>query len=67
MRNTIQSKRVICHLCGQPISAGRLQALPGVTTCIECARKNPPRKLLARELDLSQSTPIDRTGFAPSD
>lgn len=67
MPNTMHSKRILCHLCGRPISAGRLQALPGVTTCIDCAKKNPPRKVLAREVDLSQSSPIDRTGFAPSD
>lgn len=57
----------LCSLCGKPISAGRLEVLPGVTTCIECASRHPQRKVKADELDLSQSSPIDRTGFAPSD
>jgi RNA polymerase-binding transcription factor DksA len=57
----------LCSLCGNPISLGRLKVLPGVTTCIECAKKNPPRKIGARELDLSQASPINRNGFAPTD
>ncbi len=56
----------LCSLCGQHIAAARLQALPGVTTCLECAKKNPPR-IDARKFDLSESSPIDRTGFARSD
>ena len=55
-----------CSLCGKPIPAARLEAIPGVTTCIECAKKNPP-KVDVSKLDLSQASPIDRTGFAPSD
>ena len=55
-----------CSLCGGPIAAARLQALPGVTTCLECAKKHPPKVDVAK-LDLSQASPIDRTGFAPSD
>ncbi|HSU67535.1 MAG TPA: TraR/DksA C4-type zinc finger protein [Tepidisphaeraceae bacterium] len=58
---------VLCGICGKPISKGRLEALPGVSTCIECAKRNPPRKLDSRDVDLSQSSPIDRTGFAPTD
>lgn len=57
----------LCHLCGAPISKARLDAIPGVTTCIACATKHPTRKVQAREVDLSQSSPIDRTGFAPTD
>jgi RNA polymerase-binding transcription factor DksA len=57
----------LCSLCGRPIGKERLEALPGITTCIDCATKNPQRKVQADELDLSQSSPIDRTGFAPSD
>jgi len=57
----------LCSICGNPIAPGRLEALPGVTTCIECAKKHPPRKVDSRELDLSQASPIDRTGFAPTD
>jgi RNA polymerase-binding transcription factor DksA len=56
----------LCKLCGKRISAARLEALPGVTTCIECAKKNPPR-IDASKYDLSESSPIDRTGFAPTD
>ena len=50
----------------RPIAAARLEALPGVTTCLECAKKHPP-KVDVSKLDLSQASPIDRTGFAPSD
>jgi RNA polymerase-binding transcription factor DksA len=66
MRNETTTPK-LCSLCGRPISPGRLQALPGVTTCLECAKRNPPRKLTDRDVDLSKSSPIDRTGFAPSD
>ena len=55
-----------CSLCGKPIPAARLEALPGVTTCIDCAKKHP-RKVDTSMLDLSESSPIDRTGFARSD
>ena len=58
--------RKLCSLCGKPIAAARLEALPGVTTCIECARKHP-RKVDTSGIELSQASPIDRTGFAPSD
>ena len=57
----------LCSMCGKPISEGRLQALPGVTTCIDCAKRNPPKKLDARQVDLSQASPINRNGFAPTD
>ena len=55
-----------CNLCGRPIAAARLEALPGVTTCIECAKKHP-RKVDTRGIELSQASPINRNGFAPSD
>ena len=58
--------RKLCNLCGQPIALARLEALPGVTTCLACAKKHP-RKVDTSKIDLSQSSPIDRTGFAPSD
>ena len=60
------SLRMKCSLCGRPISAARLEALPGVTTCIECAKKNPV-KFDPSKVDLSEASKIDRTGFAPSD
>jgi hypothetical protein len=66
MRERQKQSQARCSLCGAPIPAARLQALPGVTTCLECAKKNPPRVDVSK-LDLSQASPIDRTGFAPSD
>jgi RNA polymerase-binding transcription factor DksA len=60
-----QSKK-LCGLCGKPIAAARLEALPGVTTCIECARKHP-RKVDTSGVELSQASQINRTGFAPYD
>ena len=58
--------RKLCSLCGQPIAAARLEALPGVTTCIACAKKHP-RKVDTRGIELSQASPINRNGFAPYD
>ena len=55
-----------CVICGKAISKARLEAVPGVSTCIECARKNPPR-VDVRKYDLSESSPINRNGFAPKD
>jgi RNA polymerase-binding transcription factor DksA len=66
MSNKPNHPQRLCSLCGQPISKARLEALPGVTTCIECAKKHP-RKVDTSGIELSQSSPIDRTGFAPSD
>ena len=55
-----------CSLCGNPIGAARLEALPGVTTCIDCAKKHP-RKVDTSKIDLSQASQINRNGFAPYD
>lgn len=55
-----------CSLCGRPIAAARLEALPGVTTCVECAKRNPMR-IDPRKYDLSEASPINRNGFAPKD
>ena len=55
-----------CSLCGKEIAQARLEALPGVTTCIECAKKHP-RKVDTRGVELSQASPINRNGFAPKD
>ena len=60
------SARKLCSLCGQPIAAARLEALPGVTTCIACAKKHP-RKVDTSGIELSQASPINRNGFAPYD
>jgi RNA polymerase-binding transcription factor DksA len=56
----------LCQMCGKPIAPARLEALPGVTTCIECAKKYP-RKVDTSGIELSQASPINRNGFAPSD
>jgi RNA polymerase-binding transcription factor DksA len=56
----------LCSLCGRPISAARLEALPSVTTCIECAKRHP-RKVDTRGVELSQASQINRNGFAPYD
>jgi hypothetical protein len=66
MSESPKRTKILCRLCGKPIAAARLEALPGVTTCLECAKKNPP-KIDASKFDLSESSPIDRTGFARSD
>jgi hypothetical protein len=58
--------RKLCGLCGRPIAPARLEALPGVTTCIDCARKYP-RKVDTSGVELSQASPINRNGFAPKD
>ena len=55
-----------CTLCGEPIAPARLEALPGVTTCIACAKKHP-RKVDTSGVDLSQASPMNRTAFAPYD
>jgi hypothetical protein len=56
----------LCNLCGRPIAPARLEALPGVTTCIDCAKKHP-RKVDVSGIELSQASPINRNGFAPKD
>jgi len=63
-RNKTAVKR--CSLCDAPIPPARLDALPGVTTCIECAKKHP-RKVDISGVELSQASPINRNGFAPKD
>ena len=63
---TVRRSQKACSLCGRPIAAARLEALPGVTTCIECAKKHP-RKVDTSGVELSQASPINRNGFAPSD
>lgn len=55
-----------CSICGEPIPEARLEAVPGVTTCVKCASKNPQR-VDARNYDLSEASPINRNGFAPKD
>ena len=60
------SSRKNCKFCGKVIAKARLEALPGVVTCIECAKKHPPR-VDAAKLDLSEASAIDRTGFARHD
>jgi RNA polymerase-binding transcription factor DksA len=66
MSEQTKQSRKLCNLCGKPISRARLEALPGVTTCIACAKKHP-RKVDTSGIEISEASPIDRTGFAPSD
>jgi RNA polymerase-binding transcription factor DksA len=66
MRETTNASEKLCGLCGRPIAKARLEALPGVTTCIECAKKHP-RKVDTRNVELSQASAINRNGFAPYD
>ena len=66
MPQSKKQSRILCSICKKPIPAARLEALPGVTTCIDCAKKNPP-KVDPSKFDLSEASPIDRTGFARSD
>ena len=56
----------LCSWCGEPIAPARVEALPGVTTCIQCARKYP-RKVDTSGVELSEASPINRNGFAPKD
>lgn len=56
----------MCQSCGKTIPPARLRAVPGVTTCVECAKRNPPR-VDPRKYDLSESSPITRNGFGPKD
>jgi len=56
----------LCSICGQPIAAARLEALPNVTTCLACAKKHPV-KVNPSQFDLSEASPINRNGFAPKD
>ena len=66
MPETAPPDRKLCMLCDRPIAPARLEALPGVTTCIACATKHP-RKLDLSGIDLSEASPINRNGFAPKD
>jgi RNA polymerase-binding transcription factor DksA len=53
-----------CQLCDAPIAPERIEALPGVTTCIDCARKHP-RKVDTSMIELSEASRINKNGFAP--
>jgi phage/conjugal plasmid C-4 type zinc finger TraR family protein len=61
-----QTATKACEICGKPIPLARLEALPGVTTCVQCASKKATR-LDPRKYDLSEASPINRNGFAPKD
>jgi hypothetical protein len=66
MSSTKKHSPRLCTFCGGVIAPARLKALPGVTICVECSRKHPV-KVDPRAIDLSQASPINRNGFAPSD
>ncbi|HEY1684275.1 MAG TPA: TraR/DksA C4-type zinc finger protein [Tepidisphaeraceae bacterium] len=61
-----QASNKACEICGKPIPLARLEALPGVTTCVPCASKKST-KLDPQKYDLSEASPINRNGFAPKD
>ena len=54
MSEQTKTPRKLCGLCGSPIAAARLEALPGVTTCIDCAKKHP-RKVEHDRIESGQS------------
>jgi RNA polymerase-binding transcription factor DksA len=66
MNSQLKTATRLCSLCGRPIGPARLAALPGVTTCIECAKRHP-RRVDTRGVELSQASQINRNGFAPYD
>ena len=66
METAVKTTTRLCSLCGRPIAPARLEALPGVTTCIDCAKRHP-RKADTRGVELSQASQINRNGFAPYD
>src|SRR5262245_7919155 len=39
----------ICQICGEPISAGRLQAIPEVTTCVACQDAAERQAVVSRQ------------------
>jgi hypothetical protein len=57
----------LCILCNTPIHPARLEALPTTNLCIACSRKNPPPPIDPAKLDISQASPINKNGFAPSE
>jgi len=56
----------LCVWCDKPISPARLEALPGITSCIDCARKHNV-KYDTSHIEVAEASQIDRTGFARSD
>jgi hypothetical protein len=56
-----------CDLCHQPIAPARLEALPWTRMCVKCAQRNPPPPIDPAKLDISEASPINKNGFAPSD
>jgi RNA polymerase-binding transcription factor DksA len=57
----------LCSICRKPIAPARLEALPTTKLCIQCAQTHPPEPIDPATLDLSQASPINKNGFAPSD
>ena len=66
MSKTRNQPHRLCSICNQPIASARLEALPTATACITCAKKYPI-KVDTSQVELSQASPINRNGFAPSD
>jgi RNA polymerase-binding transcription factor DksA len=66
MKQKSESTARLCVICKKPIAPARLEALPDVETCVECAKKNP-KKLDTSFVEISEASPINRNGFAPKD
>lgn len=66
MKNQTRTVERKCAMCGKPIPAARLEALPDATMCVECSKKNP-KKLDTSFVEISEASPINRNGFAPKD
>ncbi len=66
MKSQAKTTERKCDLCGKPIPAARIEALPDVTTCVECAKKHP-KKIDTSFVEISEASPINRNGFAPKD
>ena len=52
-----EPKEKYCVICGEPIPPGRLEAVPGTTTCVRCA--TVPRR---KRSDLSGDHFVQHTG-----
>jgi Prokaryotic dksA/traR C4-type zinc finger len=51
-----------CHRCGKPIPAGRLEALPGVRTCLACSDARPKVGVMVWDKTTSELLLTDAAG-----
>ncbi len=62
------TEKKLCEICDKPIPRERVVALPHVTKCIECSKKNPDhRPDLNPDTICAQSSLSCQNGFAPND